>query len=296
MGDGRHQGGDEKVGWIGLGQIGAPMAARLVDHPGGLVVCDVVPQATERLAGKGATVATDAAAVVRAGATIISVMVRDDAQVRDVVRMILTVAAPGAVIAVHSTIDPGTAEALAAEADASGVHLVDAPVSGGTMGAHSGRLAVLAGGTREAVDRCRGPFSAFADLVVHFGPAGTGTRAKIARNLVTFASFAAAGEASRLAAAAGLDLTALGEVVRHSDAVTMGAGAIMLRAEAAPMGADDGLRPIFSHTLALGEKDLDLALTLAAELGLDLPLASQARALLPAALGLHPHGAAEGVT
>jgi len=282
----------ETVGWIGLGQIGAPMAKRLLDRPGdpaGLVVCDVVAEATEPFAAAGATVADDPAGVVAAGATIVSVMVRDDDQVRDVVGAMLPGAAPGTVIAVHSTIAAETAEELAAVASEREVAVVDAPVSGGAMGAATGRLAVMVGGEVAAVDRCREPFGRFADLVLHFGPAGSGTRAKVARNLITFASFAAAGEASRLAEAHGLDLAALGEVVRHSDAVTGGAGAILLRDATAPLAADDGLRPIFEHTRALGEKDLGLAIALGEAAGIDTPVARQALGLLAAALGV-PHG------
>lgn len=215
-------------------------------------------------------------------------MVRDDAQVRTVVAELLTTAPAGTVVAVHSTIAPSTAEELATDAEANGVHVVDAPVSGGSMGAHSGRLAVLAGGSAQAVDRCRAPFSAFADLVVHFGPAGAGTRAKVARNLVTFASYVAAAEAQRLAEAAGLELVALGEVVRHSDAVTGGPGAVMLRADTAPLGDDDGLRPIFTHTTELGEKDLRLAVEQGAASGVDTPVAALALDRLAEALGV-PH-------
>jgi 3-hydroxyisobutyrate dehydrogenase len=276
----------ETLGWIGLGNIGAPMARRLLDHPGGLVVCDVVEAAAEPFARKGATVATSAADVIAAGATAISVMVRDDAQVRTVVSTLLETAPAGTLIAVHSTIRPETAEDLALVAARADVVLVDAPVSGGSMGAATGRLAVLLGGPDDAVARCRAAFAGFADTVVHFGPAGSGTRAKIARNLVTFAGFAAVGEAMALAEAVGVDLVGLGEVVRHSDAVTGGAGAIMLRDVTAPLAADDGLRPIFEHTLALGSKDLDLALTLAADAGLDLPVTAAARAGLAAALGV----------
>lgn len=278
----------ERIGWIGLGQIGAPMAQRLLEHPGGLVVCDVVATATEPFAAAGAAVADDAAGVIAAGATIVSVMVRDDAQVRDVVGALLAVAPEGTVIAVHSTIVAETAEELAATAAARGVHVVDAPVSGGSMGAHTGRLAVMVGGDEAAVDRCREPFGRFADLVVRFGDAGAGTRAKVARNLVTFSSYVATAEASRLAEAAGLDLAALGEVVRHSDAVTGGPGAVMLRRETGPLPADDGLRPIFEHTRGLGEKDLGLAVALGEALGVDTPVARLAVDRLGAALGV-PH-------
>lgn len=276
----------EKVGFVGLGNIGGPMAERLLDHPGGLVVCDTDEAARARFAEKGAETAASAEEVVAAGATVISVMVRDDAQVRDVVGRVIAVAPAGTVVAVHSTIRPETAEDLALVAARSDVHVLDAPVSGGFMGAATGRLAVLLGGEEAVVERCRGAFAAFADKVVHFGPAGAGTRAKVARNLVTFASFAAVGEALRLAEAAGLDLAALGDVVRHSDAVTSGAGAIMLRDVTAPLAVDDGLRPSFEHALALGQKDLDLALAMAADAGLDLPIAALARQHLAAALGL----------
>lgn len=276
----------ERLGWIGLGNIGAPMAKRLRDHPGGLVVCDVVAEAMEPFARRGATTVSSAAEVVAAGATLISVMVRDDAQVRSVVGSLLETAAPGTLIAVHSTIRPETAEDLALVAARGDVVLVDAPVSGGAMGAATGRLAVMLGGPESVVERCEAAFSGFADQVVRFGPAGAGTRAKIARNLISFASFAAAGEAMRLAEAAGLDLVGLGEVVRHSDAVTGGAGSILLRDTTAPIPADDGLRSIFEHAHGLGAKDLDLAVAWAAEAGLDLPITRAARAGLGQALGV----------
>ena len=278
---------EARVGFIGLGQIGAPMAKRLVAWPGGLVVCDAVPDATIAFVELGATVVASPAEV-GAVADVISVMVRDDDQVRQVVAGILTTAAPGTVVAIHSTIRAETAEALAVEAAAHDVDIVDAPVSGGAMGAAGGTLAVLVGGEEAAVDRCRAPFAAFADLVVHFGPVGAGTRAKLARNLLHFVSFTATAEASRLAEAAGLDIAELGRVVRHSDAVTGGAGAIMLRDTTAPTTPGDFWSGVFGHARNLGEKDLDLALALGAELGVDLPMATFARAHLAAALGV-PH-------
>lgn len=278
----------ELVGWIGLGNIGAPMAQRLLAHPGGLVVCDVVEEATRPFAEAGARVAADAAAVATEGATVISVMVRDDAQVRDVVGAIVPEARPGTVVAIHSTIRAETAIDLASEAAAHEVHVVDAPVSGGAMGAATGRLAVLVGGEEEAVDRCRLAFAPFADLVTRFGPVGAGTRAKVARNLITYASYTAAAEAQRLAEAAGLDLLALGEVVRHSDAVTGGPGAVMVRSDTAPLDADDPLRPMFQHGADLGEKDVALAAEMGAALGIDTPVAEMVRDLIAAAMGCPP--------
>lgn len=283
------------VGFIGLGQIGAPMASRLVDGSGRLVVFDVVAAATAPFAAKGADVAASVAGVVEAGAEVVSVMVRDDAQVRDVVGQLLAASAGGLVIAVHSTIRARTAEDLAVVAADAGCSLVDAPVSGGFLGAHAGTLAVMVGGDGAAVERCRPVFESFGSLVVHAGPAGAGTRAKIARNLISFVGFAAAAEAQRLAEAAGLSLTDLGAVVRHSDGITGGAGAIMLRGTTEPLGTDDPLRPIMEHTRSLGEKDLSLALELAASLGVDVPLATVAADALAAGLGV-PHTATEEST
>jgi 3-hydroxyisobutyrate dehydrogenase-like beta-hydroxyacid dehydrogenase len=275
------------VGFIGLGQIGAPMAEHLLDWPDGLVVCDLRADATVPFAEKGARVAPSPAAVA-AEADVISVMVLDDAQVRAVLAEILAVAAPDTIVAIHSTIRAETAEELAADAARVGVHVVDAPVSGGYMGAAAGTLAVMVGGERVAYERCREVFGRFATLVMHFGPAGAGTRAKLARNLVHFVAFTAAGEAQALAEAAGIDLGKLARVVRHSDAVTGGPGAIMFRRTAASLAPGDEWYDVLMHTRTLGEKDLALALELARALGVDVPLTALASTHLAERLGV-PH-------
>jgi 3-hydroxyisobutyrate dehydrogenase-like beta-hydroxyacid dehydrogenase len=291
------------VGFIGLGQMGRPMAARLAQWPGGLIVYDARAEAMAPLAEAGARAAGSVAELARevagevaeetaAAAGLISVMVRDDDQVREVARAVAAgTGRPGVILAIHSTIGPGTAAGLAAELGPAGVEVVDAPVSGGFMGAHDGRLAVMVGGSRDAYERCREPFGCFADLIMHMGPAGAGTRAKLARNLLHFASFTAAAEAQRLAEAAGIDLRKLGRIVRHSDQVTGGAGSIMLRPTTAPLDADDPLREILEHTRALGEKDLSLALDLGAQLGVDLPMGAFALGHFGAGLGLPPREA-----
>jgi len=275
------------VGFVGLGQIGSPMAERLLDAPGGLVVFDVRAEAVEPFAKKGARAAADAAEL-GTECDVISVMVRDDEQVRDVVHAILRTARKGTVVAIHSTIRPETAEQLAAEAVPKGVDVIDAPVAGGFMGAAQGTLAVMAGGSAEAVDRCREAFGRWAELVVHVGPVGAGTRAKLARNLLQFAAYSAAAEAQRLAEAAGIDLRTFAQVVRQSDKTTGGPGAIMLRPTTAPMDAGDPLHEILSHTRDLGEKDLRLALELGRALGVDLPFAELALERFARGLGLEP--------
>jgi 3-hydroxyisobutyrate dehydrogenase-like beta-hydroxyacid dehydrogenase len=200
---------------------------------------------------------------------LVSIVVFDDAQVRDVVGELLTTAQAGAIIAIHSTVAPGTAEELAASSGEAEV--VDAPVTGGPMGAAEGALVVMAGGSDDAVARCSDAF-AWASRVVHAGPVGAGTRMKLAKNLITYASFAAAGEAQRLAAAAGLDLVELGNVVRHSDKITGGPGAIMFRDTAERAARDDPWYEVLVHTRDLAEKDLRFALDLGRELGVDLPM------------------------
>ncbi|HZT65684.1 MAG TPA: NAD(P)-dependent oxidoreductase [Acidimicrobiales bacterium] len=275
------------MGFLGLGQMGSLLARRLVDWPGGLVVHDIRPEAAAALVDAGATPAASVADVA-AAADLVCVMVLDDGQVRDVVAAALAAARPGLIVAVHSTIRVATAEAMAATCSEHGVFLLDAPVSGGAMGAAQGRLAVMVGGDRQAYERSRPAFSRFADLVTHFGPPGAGTRAKLARNLVNFVGMAASLEAQRLAEAAGVDLAKLARVTTHSDAVTGGPGAIMVRDTTAPLAPGDPLGPIFSHTRDLGRKDLGLALELAEELDIELPLARVAAARLDDYLGLNP--------
>jgi 3-hydroxyisobutyrate dehydrogenase-like beta-hydroxyacid dehydrogenase len=273
------------LGFVGLGNIGKPMALRLTGWPGGLAVYDVAPAPLAELGQAGATVAASVAEVA-AASDVVSVMVRDDEQVRDVMAQILGAARPGTTVAIHSTVSPDLPARLAAEAAPHRVRVVDAPVSGGATGAHDGTLAILVGGDDEAFGACAEPFALLGSEVVHCGPAGAGTAAKLARNLLHFVAFTAAGEAQRLAEAAGIDLVDLGRVVRHTDAITGGPGAIMHRSTTAPVAPDDGWFGILDHVRALGEKDLDHAIGLAGNLGVDVPMARFARSHLAAALGL----------
>ncbi|WIX92493.1 NAD(P)-dependent oxidoreductase [Amycolatopsis sp. DG1A-15b] len=282
------------VGFVGLGRMGAPMARRLLDWPGGLIVHDVRPEALEPFREAGARTA-DSPREVAATAEVISLMVRDDAQVEEVLSGpagILETATSGTVVAIHSTIAAATATRLAETYRPRGIDIVDAPVSGGASGAAKGDLAVMVGAGEKAFERCRDVFAHWAGHTMHAGPPGAGTRAKLARNLLHFVSFAAAAEAQRLAEAAGLDLVELGKVVRHSDAVTGGPGAIMVRGTTARITPDEGWYPIFSHVRDLGHKDLALAIELGAELDVDTPLARLALDRLAAGLGVAPEGAA----
>ena len=277
---------DIRLGYVGLGNMGTPMARRLVGWPGGLVVYDVRAEATASFVDAGTEIAGDLARV--ANADVISVTVLDDAQVREVVADLARHAAPGTVIAVHSTVSGATAAALADRFAPSGIHVIDAPVSGGAGAAEKGELATMVGAPREVYERVKPVFRQWAALVIHAGWPGAGTRMKLARNMLSFTAFAAACEAMNLAEAAGLDLQALGRVVRHTDALTGGPGAIMVRDNMHELEPGHWLHDTSTHTRTLGEKDLSLALELGEAVGVDLPLASIALRNLAAGLGV-PH-------
>jgi 3-hydroxyisobutyrate dehydrogenase-like beta-hydroxyacid dehydrogenase len=279
-----------KLGYVGLGNQGAPMAKRLVDWPGGLVVYDVRLDAMTPLAEMGATPADSLADV--AVADVISVTVLNDEQVRDVVageQGLARYAKPGTVIAIHSTISDTTAAELSRQLEPEGIHVVDAPVSGGAGAADKGELAVMVGADDVAFQKVKPVFKRWASLVVRAGEPGAGTRMKLARNMLTFTGFAAACEAQKLAEAAGIDLQQLGRVVRHSDEQSGGPGAIMYRDDTKPLQPEHFLHDMFIHTRGLGEKDLRLALALGEKAGVDLPLAEVALRELAPGLGV-PHG------
>ena len=275
-----------RLGYIGLGNQGAPMAHRYLSWPGGLSVFDVRAEAMAPLIEGGASAATSVADIA-AAADVISVTVLTDEQVRDVIAELAAHARPGTVVAIHSTIGETTAAELAVAVAPQGIHIVDAPVSGGAAAAARGELAVMVGAAREVYQRIKPIFAQWASLIVHAGEPGAGTRMKLARNMLTFTYYAAACEAMTLAEAAGLDLQALGRVVRHTESST-GAGNIMIRDTMAPLPADHILYQPFSHARDLGEKDLGLALDLATALDLDLPLARIASETLAAGMGV-PH-------
>ena len=275
-----------RLGYIGLGNMGTPMAKKMVEWPGGLTVYDIRREAMTPLAERGASLADSVADV--AAADIISVTVLNDEQVRNVVSELASSAKPGTIIAIHSTISDTTAVELARDLEPQDIHVIDAPISGGGRAARFGQLATMVGASDEIFARVKGPFSHWAELVVHAGPPGAGTRMKLARNMVTYTTWTAVGEAWKLAEAAGLNLQDLGNVVRHTDKLTGGAGAIMFRDDTKDLEPDHFLYDGFMHMRNLGEKDLSLALALADEVSVDLPLARLALERLGSAIGV-PH-------
>lgn len=273
------------LGFVGLGNLGAPMARRLANWPGGLTVFDVRVEAVTAFAQEAAV--ADSLADV-AAADVISIAVVSDEQVREIVAELATHAKPGTVIAIHSTISGHTTPELADQLRPRGFHVIDAPVSGSSGGAQTGALAIMVGADRDVFDRVKPVFDQFGSLVIHAGGVGAGTRMKLARNMVVYIAYAGVGEALRLADASGIDLLQLGQVIRHTDALTGGPGVIVMRGDTAPLGPEHDLHDIFVHTRSLGEKDLGLALALGAELGVDLPMSATARDNLGIGLGV-PH-------
>src|SRR5262245_34462410 len=194
------------VGFIGLGNQGKPIAANLVAAGFETVVFDVAPVPVAELAAKGAK-AAGSPREVGERAAVICLCVPEDRHVREVVlgpNGVLAGAREGAVIAIHSTILPETALALAAEATPRGVAVLDACVTGGAARAAQKQLTFLVGGDAAALEKARPVLEVSAVKVIHAGELGNGAKLKLCLNLVTYIQWAAAFESFQLAKATGL--------------------------------------------------------------------------------------------
>jgi 3-hydroxyisobutyrate dehydrogenase len=206
-----------RVGFIGLGSQGRPMARRIVEGGYPLTLWARRPDSVEPFGDTAATV-VGTPAEVGAASDVVGICVVADADVEDVVLRpdgVLAGMAPGGVVAVHSTIHPDTCRRLAEQAAGRGVAVVDAPVSGGGPAASQGKLLVMAGGDAEDVDRCRPVSATFGDPVVHLGPLGSGQMAKLMNNLVFTAQITVALDTFSFADRLGVDRAALAQVLAH---------------------------------------------------------------------------------
>jgi 3-hydroxyisobutyrate dehydrogenase-like beta-hydroxyacid dehydrogenase len=175
-----------KVGFIGLGAMGGPMASNLVKHGFALVVHDVDRAKVERLRAQGATAAGSAAEVAAAVERTIS-MVETTAQAESVIlgeQGIAQRAGRGHVVISMSTIDPLAARRLGESLAARGIAMVDAPVSGGTERAISGELSIICGGPADTVKACDDLFRAMGRNVFHVGGLGQGLAMKLLNNML----------------------------------------------------------------------------------------------------------------
>jgi len=206
------------VGFIGLGNMGGPMALNLVKHGFSLVVHDIDRSRVEPFRARGArVVASPEEAAAAAPRTI--VMVETTAQAETVVageRGIARGAAPGHVVACMSTIDPAVARRLGGELAARGIAMLDAPVSGGTERAATGELSIIAGGEARTFEACRDLFAAMGTRLFHVGGLGQGLAMKLVNNMLVQVNTVAVAEALVLGVKAGLDPRTIYDVVRAS--------------------------------------------------------------------------------
>ncbi len=254
-----------RVGVVGLGRMGLPMARHLILSGFAVDGFDVDAERRRALLEAGGAGA-DSVSDLAAGADVVLVMVADDGQVLDVClgsQGIVAHAKPGTVLVISSTVKPATCRDLAAEAAARGIDVLDAPVARGQRAAEEGTLTVFVGGDAAVVERCRPVFAAFARDIEHVGDAvGSGQVAKLANNLILWAGVVAVHEALSLAERLGV---------------------APARARAALMhGSAEGyvLRELHVINLTWPQKDLEQALDVAAAAGRELPLTKHVGALI----------------
>ena len=278
-----------RLGFVGLGNIGLPMAGRIADAGLAPTVYDLVAAPVQALVARGARAAASAAAVA-AASDVVGVCVRDDADLDAVVRGrdgLLAGAAAGTVLAVHSTVQRDTVLALGDAAAARGVALVDAAVSGGAPSAVAGTLAVMVGGDADAVARARPLFDCFASTVVHTGPLGTGCVVKACNQIMQYAAWAAALEAVTLAQAAGVAPEVVDTVTSASGVAGLSTHRFLgLHRRPAAERAAAPFRAQMRAFVAIAEKDLNAARALAAAHGVALPATETTYALLARLYGV----------
>jgi 3-hydroxyisobutyrate dehydrogenase-like beta-hydroxyacid dehydrogenase len=207
-----------KVGFVGLGNMGAPLATNLVEAGFDLMVYDVREDRVGELAANGAKAGNSIADIGKHG-EVIALAVVDDEQVEAVVAGkdgLLTAASPGTVIAIHSTIHPRTVKALAETALAKGVGVVDAQMSGGAAGAKNKTLCFMIGGEKTHFEKCRPLLAASSKHIFHMGAVGSGAAAKLAQQTMVLVNILSAYEGMSLAEKAGIDVKVFQELVKTS--------------------------------------------------------------------------------
>jgi 3-hydroxyisobutyrate dehydrogenase len=205
------------IGFIGLGNMGLPMALNLVKAGHRVTGHDITPKGMAALREAGGTAAKDVAEI--AGCEIVITMLPSGNQVREVYldqHGLLAKASKGTLFIDSSTIDVETARLVAAKADENGMLMLDAPVSGGVGGAQAGTLTFMVGGRDEAFEKAKPILDQMGKTVVHAGGAGAGQAAKICNNMILGISMIAVSEAFMLAEKLGLDKQKLFDISSKS--------------------------------------------------------------------------------
>ena len=261
-----------KVGFIGLGNMGAPMAANLADAGHDVVGFDLTARCPE-----GVDVAPSAADAAK-GRDVIVTMLPDGDILRAVAAEIIAVMDPGAVFLDCSTVDVQSARAVAADAVAAGLLALDAPVSGGVGGATAGTLTFMAGGSDAGFAKVSPLFDVMGQKAVHCGASGNGQAAKICNNMILGATMIVTCEAFALADKLGLERQKMFDVVSTSSGYSWTMNVYCPAPGVGPTSpADNGYKPGFSTDLML--KDLRLSQQAAAGVDADTPLGQAATEL-----------------
>ena len=261
-----------KIGFIGLGNMGAPMARNLAaaGH-------DVMGFDTASVAVDGVTPANTAIAAAT-GADLVITMLPNGAILRAVAADIIPAMTKGAVFVDCSTVDVDSARAVAADAQATGLLPLDAPVSGGVGGAAAGTLTFMVGGDATGFEKAKPLFDIMGQKAVHCGPSGNGQAAKICNNMILGVTMIATCEAFALADKLGLDRQAMFDVVSTSSGYSWTMNAYCPAPGVGPQSpADNGYKPGFAAELML--KDLRLSQMAATSADADTPMGEMATKL-----------------
>lgn len=258
-----------KVGFIGLGAMGRPMAENLLKAGFEVAVWARRPDSAAPLKEAGASLCASPAALAAACQVVISV-VTSSSDVEALVlgeEGLLAGLQPGAVHVDMSTIAPGSARSLAAACAAKGVAFLDAPVSGGVLGATNATLAIMVGGDEAALDKVRPVLEAMGKTILRVGPSGAGQVAKACNQMIFVTAEQACAEALRLAAASGVDPARVREALLGGSAWSRaleGWGEKMVRRDFSA-----GVEARLHH------KDFGILMEEAMRLGAPLPVAAQ---------------------
>jgi 3-hydroxyisobutyrate dehydrogenase-like beta-hydroxyacid dehydrogenase len=268
------------IGFIGLGNMGLPMAKNLVDAGYDVRGFDVADERLEQFGEAGGTAAADVTDAVE-GAEIVVTMVRTPEQVKIIIEEAFTAMDTDALYIDMSTIGPKATGEVRDAAEAEGIEMVDAPVSGGVPGSEGGTLAIMAGGTAQAFERAEELFDVLGSNVYHVGPPDAGQMAKMCLQTLVGAEIASICEAFWMAEAADIDLETLYGVLTDS----IGTSGIL------EVKGDLILDGDFSDPtgdLTLQRKDMELVMDTAKDL--DIPMYTTA-----AVTQEYRHAVAEGL-